>query len=410
MSEIRAQVARDGSDQSRRTKEWARIILARVLLIAILCGILGAGLWPFCAPANQFAWSAEGNGIKFGRYGTGISLESFELRPGQDESAGSVEAWLEPRGMAPSATLLAFDSNEHPCGPFKLEQRADALLVERHNIDVRGVCRMGQFTARNVFQSRRRVLVTMVLSAHHTLVYVNGALAVDSYLIGDSPRNLTGRLVLANSTVVDSGWSGEILGLAVYPERLSADQVARDYKEWTGGGGPKSAADETPLAFYPFDEHDGRIAHNAANRTTDLVFPDRYFVLHPRFLTPAWKRFRFGWPEAGYWQDVIINIVGFLPVGFLVLNYLSLARIVRHGWMLAIGAGFLLSLTIEVLQWFLPTRDSDMTDVIANTLGTALGVAVFRAPGALRPWNRLCELLALPWLRSRPARFEKRAG
>jgi hypothetical protein len=410
MSGGRLQVARDVSDPSRRTKERARFILARISLTAILCGIFVAGLWPFCGPANQVGWSAEGNGIEFGQHGPGISLGRFELRPGQDNSAGSVEAWLEPHKMAPSETLLAFDTKEHPGGPFMLEQRADALVVERHNIDARGICRTGQFAVRNVFESGRRVHVTIVLMAHHTLVYVNGALAVDSYLIGDSARNLTGRLVLANSTVVDSSWSGEILGLAVYPERLSADQIARDYKEWTSGGMPKNEADETPLALYRFDEREGRVAHNAADRQTNIVFPDRYFVLHPRFLTPAWKRFRFGWPGAEYWQDVMINIVGFLPVGFLLLNYLAQSRAVRHGWMLAIGAGFLMSLTIEVLQWFLPTRDSDMTDVITNTLGTALGAGIYRAPGALKAWNRLCERLALSWLRGHRARLEKLAG
>jgi hypothetical protein len=388
----------------------ARIILARVFLIAILCGVLVAGLWPFCAPANQVSWSTEGDGIQFGRRGTGVSQGQFALRAGQDESAGSVEAWFEPRGKAPWKTLLSFDSKEHPCGPFMVVQRADALVVERYNIDAQSVCRSMQFAVRNVFESGRRVHVTIVLSAHHTLVYINGALAVDSHLIGDSGRNLTGRLVLANSTDTDNSWRGEVLGLAVYPERLSADQIARDFKVWTGGTGPKSTADETPLALYRFDEHEGRVAHNFADRGTDLVFPQRYFLLHPRFLTPAWIRFRYGWPDAEYWQDVIVNIVGFLPVGFLILNYISLACTVRHEWMLAISAGFLLSLTIEVLQWFLPTRDSDMTDVISNTLGTVLGVAICRAPGASRAWNRICELLALAWLRNRPARLEKLAS
>ena len=84
-----------------------------------------------------------------------------------------------------------------------------------------------------------------------------------------------------------------------------------------------------------------------------------------------------------------MNIVGFVPIGFFLLNYLALIQQINRPAVTVILLGFFLSLTIEILQWFLPTRDSDMTDLISNTFGTVVGVSLYRCPSVQGTWARL---------------------
>jgi glycopeptide antibiotics resistance protein len=74
-----------------------------------------------------------------------------------------------------------------------------------------------------------------------------------------------------------------------------------------------------------------------------------------------------------YWSAVVKNIIGFMPLG-LSFQLLFSARGVRRPALLTLALGASVSVSIEVLQWLLPTRDSGMTDIFTNTLGTWCGI------------------------------------
>jgi VanZ family protein len=73
--------------------------------------------------------------------------------------------------------------------------------------------------------------------------------------------------------------------------------------------------------------------------------------------------------------DSVVNILGFVPFGFLFCAYIhdipphSAARAILG----AVIVGALTSLGIELLQIFLPSRDSSLLDLLNNTLGMTLG-------------------------------------
>ena len=124
-------------------------------------------------------------------------------------------------------------------------------------------------------------------------------------------------------------------------------------------------------AIYLFKENKGRVAHNEVDSATDLIIPERFFILHERFLEVPWNEYR---PDVAFWKNVAVNLIGFVPLGFCFSVYFSSVRNTSPVALLTIALGFVVSLTIEILQAFLPTRDSGMTDLITNTLGTGVGV------------------------------------
>ena len=78
-------------------------------------------------------------------------------------------------------------------------------------------------------------------------------------------------------------------------------------------------------------------------------------------------------------RDIVRNLLGFIPFGVCFAAYLAfktrLAR--RRIFLLTVVAGGAISLTIELLQGFLPSRDSSMEDLICNIVSSAAGALLF---------------------------------
>jgi VanZ family protein len=81
-------------------------------------------------------------------------------------------------------------------------------------------------------------------------------------------------------------------------------------------------------------------------------------------------------------RDFIINVAGFIPFGYLLALYLA-SRKVTAGLLgtalLAVAAGTGTSLILEIIQYYIPGRISSLFDLIANGVGTCMGVAYFLA-------------------------------
>jgi VanZ family protein len=97
-------------------------------------------------------------------------------------------------------------------------------------------------------------------------------------------------------------------------------------------------------------------------------------------------------PLPRYWTgfDVGINLLGYAPLGFLLaLSALRSGR-VQHAVSLAAMTAALLSLSMETLQSYLPSRVPSNVDLGLNALGAWLGACsagLLEKMGALHRWN-----------------------
>lgn len=75
-------------------------------------------------------------------------------------------------------------------------------------------------------------------------------------------------------------------------------------------------------------------------------------------------------------RDVAANILFYVPVG--AAAFLALARrgSRARAWAGAVVLGFGLSACVEILQIYVPRRDSSLLDVVSNTAGALIGAAV----------------------------------
>ncbi|MEP6772306.1 MAG: VanZ family protein [Polaromonas sp.] len=98
-------------------------------------------------------------------------------------------------------------------------------------------------------------------------------------------------------------------------------------------------------------------------------------------------------PLPQYWTgfDVGANLLGYAPLGFLLA--LSALRSRRIGWAVtaAVLAGALLSLAMETLQSYLPSRIPSNVDLALNTAGAWLGACcawALEKTGIVDRWSR----------------------
>ena len=122
-------------------------------------------------------------------------------------------------------------------------------------------------------------------------------------------------LILGNSVYGNSSWRGDIYGLAFYGYDLTSEQVELHFNNWSKEQKFSYANQYKPSLLYLFDEKNSGMAIDHANGNHELKIPTRMHILKKRILAPPWIDLKL---NKSFIQDFVINLVGFIPLGFIL--------------------------------------------------------------------------------------------
>jgi hypothetical protein len=353
--------------------------LLQWICVFIFVGIVILGLWPFTFwPQNQVRWLHNENGIRFDGRGLVYGLENPKTIASQSgtEHALTVDLWLKPdREPDDNVPVFLTIYDRSTLDAILLAQWRSELIVRRQNLGTPLAFR--EFGVTNVLNTGERRIITITFNASRTAVFVDGRLR------GQHPANLLSNLdkqsigwVLGNTPNGRSSWRGDVFAVALYDRPLTPDDVARNYSGWSRTGLPQLSRDEGLVGLFSFREHVGEFARNQ-------IEPEEYFriprVFEPpqrEILTDPWKDFQI---KRSYLLDMAVNILGFIPVGFFFAAWFtkSWRLSARKAFLVTLILAAVLSLSIELTQAWIPSRDSQVMDLIMNTFGAALGALAF---------------------------------
>jgi len=337
------------------------------------------GLWPFnLNPFNQVFWLKDEPGVRFS--GSAHLYTDGDLTGAFPDRSISLEMELrpaaEPNNRLPHILSL-WDGRRQEVFLIGQWKDSPAIRVRTSRPDVpRGYRERGQG---QVLIKNRKVFVTLTSSLEGTTLYEDGAMvkAFPGFrLLEDGPAG-PGVLVLGNSAIGKSHWEGDLLGLALYSRALSDHEVRQNYSRWVRRDYASLKNDQGLIGLYPFTEGRGDIVRNLAGGAHSLLKPA---VFHPL------QKVILEWPTKGqlkrwsFYQDVAVNILGFIPLGFFfalwLLRFTRLSYLPGGILTLVLGSG--ISLGIELTQVYLPSRNSQASDLVLNILGTLVGIVILR--------------------------------
>ncbi len=276
----------------------------------------------------------------------------------------SLQSFKRPNGLGMIATI--FDGDEPPSLIIAQWQNHLVIRSRRSRDDAsRGYREIGLRDCLDQGQ-RRDLLISSDESG--TRIFLDGVLAKEAkgFRLLDPNSQTDGQLIVGNNAQGTQPWTGNLEALSIYDYTLTPDL--------------KIESSQSPIIEYDFSVRNGTRIPNQVQERYVLKIPASFKPLSREILSPM-AEVDFSTKET--YADVLVNIFGFVPLSLVIYYWVS--RRQWHFSKVALASLFLVfasSLTIELTQVFLTSRNSSTLDLICNTTGGAL--AILLAPVLFR--------------------------
>ncbi len=359
--------------------------LCFIYLVLLLFGTL----WPFeTEQENDVNWSGKKRGLEFHRHGTtmktslrglGYTKEFFKLpeyiNPQTNVVTISISLSSRIQPINGLGFIISFDDELSP-EKLIIAQWRNALIVRKRNDNSDEYTEIG---AAHVFENGKRCEISITFSTSGTNIYLDGNLKEShpnfSYKTVDELFN--GRLLVGNSANGKSPWAGTIYQLAIYEGESFMGERSSQVKDEFLNGFDNPINQDSLIAFYGFEEQTGQFVYNRPLDRNHLYIPTIFTMLEKSYLISPFRDIRF---NAGFYFDVLINVLLFIPMSvllaFILIRMTSYKRIYIYVFTVIICS--VMSLLIEFIQVYIPQRSSSILDLGLNILGAILGIYLFK--------------------------------
>jgi hypothetical protein len=361
----------------------------RLILFLYFFSLIAALLYPFnftfIRQKNYAERLNTANGIRFERKGQIISKSSVNdiYRKLTAGKGLSIEVLIQPYNVLQSgpARILSY-SLDTSIRNFTLAQSGENLVMRLRTVSTNVNGQNPHVEVADIFETNKIYHIVVAYNFQSECIYINGKKIVCDYRIQGEFSNWdkTCKLVIGNEAAGNRPWLGEIYFAAIYDKALSDAEVKAKFESGFPDRGIPDTGERkrcsAPVAKYLFNEKKGVDIFDtgASAFKTNLYIPEKIYT-NPK-VEISKDSLTVNIVDK---KDIVLNIIGFMPLGFLSFRFFKPEHKLRFKhYFLILIIGLAVSVVCEFLQLFLPDRHSSIVDLLANMMGVMTGIIISR--------------------------------